>query len=188
MTQEEFRISKLRMRYRFHIYSSQMTCWFYVGQIRIPCKESMSYLKIRPITLDLNINRSKSRIFFRKRVQGEKGTHFNMGISESVLPIRYLGLPLTIQYPKAVHFLSLIDKLRAKIEGWMLHNPSFAGRLEPIKSVLYWTKSYRYPASINREVERICASFLRKSKLHTLSWKDTCRAKKGGGTWPQESG
>ena len=72
----------------------------------------------------LSINRTKNRKFFSKGCKKKKELSAVFGISEGALPVRYLGLPLTIQYPKAIHFLPLIDKLRARWkDGWRILCP-----------------------------------------------------------------
>ncbi|XP_020263024.1 uncharacterized protein LOC109839002 [Asparagus officinalis] len=111
---------------------------------------------------------------------------FSSGISSGSLPVKYLGLPLSISYPKAKDFLPLIDKVRKKIEGWMTYSLSFAGRIELIKSVLfstiaYWYFVYKLPNSTVRSLESIFANFLWKGKLHAINWKDICRPKQEGG-------
>jgi len=121
-------------------------------------------------------------IFFSKGCKDEKELSSILDIPSGRLPVKYLGLPLTIQFPKAKHFSPLVDKLRAKIEGWTTHNLSFTGRLELIKSTLYstmayWYQYYSYPSSITKEIERICANFLWKGRLHTMSCADLCRPK-----------
>jgi len=72
----------------------------------------------------LGINRS-SKIVFSKGCKEKKELSDILEISVGSLPVRYLRLPLTIQYPKAKHFLPLADKLRAKIDGWMVAQLNF---------------------------------------------------------------
>jgi len=115
----------------------------------------------------LRTNRSKSKIFFSKGCTEETELSNILDISVGRLPVKCLGLHFTVQYPEAKHFSPLIDKLRARIEGWIMHSLSFAGRIELIKSTLYstmnyWIQSYSFPISLSKEIERICANFLRK--------------------------
>ncbi|XP_020250145.1 uncharacterized protein LOC109827551 [Asparagus officinalis] len=136
--------------------------------------------------IGLSINKSKSRIFFSKGCRNKDVLSSFMGISRGYLPVKYLGLPLSFNYPKAKDFLPLIDKVRRKIEGWITYSLSFAGRIELIKSVLYstiayWYFVYKFPNSIVHSLESIFANFLWKGKLHTINWKDICRPKKEGG-------
>jgi hypothetical protein len=134
----------------------------------------------------LQANKTKSKIYFSKgcNIKGELCAL--LGISEGKFHTKYLGLPLSINYPKARHFLPLIDKLRSMIDGWMVKTLSFAGRLELIKTVLfnilsYWFQSYVFPCSIVREIERILSNFLWNGKLHTMSWAKICLPKAEGG-------
>ena len=87
-----------------------------------------------------------------------------LNIAIGKLPVKYLGLPPLIQYPKARHLAPLIDKVRGKIEGWQSQCLSYVGRLELIKTVLYssltyWVHSYDFSLSTSKELERICANF-----------------------------
>ncbi|XP_020266263.1 uncharacterized protein LOC109841729 [Asparagus officinalis] len=134
----------------------------------------------------LGINKSKSKIFFSKGCRNKDILSSVIGISSGSLPVKYLGLPLSFNYPNAKDFLPLIDKVRKKIEGWMTYSLSFAGRIELIKSVLfstiaYWYFVYKLPNSTVRSLESIFANFLWKGKLHAINWKDICRPKQEGG-------
>jgi hypothetical protein len=134
----------------------------------------------------LSINKAKSKCFFSKGTSNKEALCDAIRISKGRLPVKYLGITLSYNYPKAIHFLPLLDKLRSKIEGWMVHSLNFAERVELIKSVIsgitsYWYMSYNLPQSIMKEIERICANFLWKGKVHSLSWENICKPKKEGG-------
>jgi hypothetical protein len=134
----------------------------------------------------LSINRDKSKVYFSKGCSNIQELLNTLKISEGKLPVRYLGLPLSINYPKAMHFLPLLDKLRAQVGGWASQSLSFAGRLELIKSVLfgnlsYWFQTLAFPISISNEIERILGNFLWKDSLHTISWGDICKLKSEAG-------
>jgi len=63
-------------------------------------------------------------------------------VSAGNLLVTYLGLPLSINYPKTRHYLTLIDKLMNRIEAWMATTLLFAGRIELIKNATYNILSY----------------------------------------------
>ncbi|XP_020258784.1 uncharacterized protein LOC109835211 [Asparagus officinalis] len=134
----------------------------------------------------LCINRKKSKLYFSKGCNCKGVLSSIVGISIGTLPMKYLGLPLSAKYPKTKDFLPLIDKVRHKIEGWMSHSLSFAGRLELIKSVLfstsaYWYFVYKFPHSIIQNLESIFANFLWSGQFHAINWKEVCRPKQEGG-------
>jgi hypothetical protein len=134
----------------------------------------------------LSVNKDKSRIYFSKGCSNKGELTSILKINEGKLPVKYLGLPLSIVYPKANHFLPLIDKLRSLVDGWKSQMLNFAGRLELIKSVffgslVYWFQTFKIPISVSKEVERIMANFLWKDRLKTMSWVDICKPKKEGG-------
>jgi len=97
-----------------------------------------------------------------------------------------LGLPLFISYSKPRHFSSLIDKIRTKIDGWMVKSLSAAGTAELIRSVLhnilaYWVGSFKLPGSVVKELERLFVNFFWNNRMHAWSWKDIYRPKAEGG-------
>jgi len=78
-------------------------------------------------------------------------------------PVRYLGLSLCQNYIKAKDCITLIDKFRHKIDGWVARLLFFSGRVELIKSVFfnvlgYWIQSYKLPLSVCKELERLAAN------------------------------
>lgn len=134
----------------------------------------------------LRINKAKSTCFFSRGTLHQDALCQAIGISKGRFPVKYLGMPLHYNYPKSLSFLPLVDKLRSNIEGWMATSLNFAGRLELIKSIIYgslsyWYMAYNFPQAITNEIERICANFLWKGKLHSISWEAICRPKKEGG-------
>ncbi|XP_020243287.1 uncharacterized protein LOC109821515 [Asparagus officinalis] len=143
-------------------------------------------LESMALNTGLSINRKKSKLYFSKGCNYKGVLSSIVGISIGKLPMKYLGLPLSAKYPKTKDFLPLIDKVRNKIEGWISHSLSFAGRLELIKSVLfstsaYWYFVYKFPQSIVQNLESIFANFLWSGKLHAINWKEICRPKQEGG-------
>jgi len=82
------------------------------------------------------------KVFFRKGYRDKLDIANVLGIPLGSLPIKYLGLPLFISYPKPRHFSSLIDKMRTRIDGWMVKSLSAAGRAELIRSVLHNILAY----------------------------------------------
>ena len=56
-----------------------------------------------------------------------------------------------------------------------MHALSFSGRVELIKTVIhgiigYWIQSFYFPATISNELDKMCANFLWKGKMHTWKW------------------
>lgn len=134
----------------------------------------------------LVINRGKSRVFFSKGASNKSQLCRIVDIPKGKFLVRYLGLPLSIHYPKSSHYMPLIDKIRMKTEGWMAMSLSFAGRLELIKTVLQSTithmfLSYNMPMKVIVEIERIFSNFLWNDSMHTMSWIDVCKTKQEGG-------
>lgn len=52
------------------------------------------------------------------------------------LPIRYLGLPLTVKKPTKLDFQPMLAVVQAKIQGWTLGFLSYGGRITLVKAML----------------------------------------------------
>ena len=58
-----------------------------------------------------------------------------MGIKEGSLPVKYLGIPLSVNQLKCTDFRPLIEKVRESIMGWATKNLSYAGKIELVNRV-----------------------------------------------------
>ena len=58
-----------------------------------------------------------------------------MGIKEGTLPVKYLGIPLSANQLKIMHFRPLIEKVRDSIMGWATKKLSYAGRIDLVNRV-----------------------------------------------------
>jgi len=116
----------------------------------------------------LLINRDKSKIFFSKSCPNKTTLLQAAGMTEGKLPMKYIGIPLSINYLKARQYAGLIDRCREKVDGWMAKTLSYSGRIELIKSVIigtiqYWVQAFNFPKSVIRTLERLC-SFSRETR------------------------
>lgn len=103
------------------------------------------------------------------------------------LPIKYLGVPLTVGKLSIANCSPLLDRLRNRVNRWTNKNMSYGGRLQLINSVLigicrYWTSSLFLPKKIIKMIEKILKGFLwgstRKAKI---KWSIVCQPKENGG-------
>ena len=65
----------------------------------------------------------------------------------------------------------------------MTHSLFFVSKFElirtvPFSTLAYWGQSYSFPLSIVKEIERICANFWWKGRMHGWKWEDICRPKR----------
>ena len=149
-------------------------------------KELGNLFDVLKCNTGLSINKEKSKVFFSKGCKHKTELADVLGCSHGALPVKYLGLPLSINYVKPNNFGCLFDKLRSKIEGWMTRVLSFAGRVELAKSVLlsslnYWIQTFRLPFSVIRDLERLISNFIWKGGMHACSWDTLCKPKNEGG-------
>jgi len=55
-----------------------------------------------------------------------------IGVAEGKSPVKYLGIPLCVNYLKARNYVGLIDKCGNQLEGWKSNTLSFTSRIELI--------------------------------------------------------
>ncbi|KAJ6843968.1 uncharacterized protein M6B38_295310 [Iris pallida] len=135
---------------------------------------------------DLQLNRDKSRVYFSSRCSQKEERADVLGIARSDLPVRYLGVPLTVNYARDQDCQGLVEYVQQRVEGWQAAGLSFGGRIELIRSVIsavahFWLQSILLPVATIRRVERLCADFLWRGGMHAISWEQLCRPRKEGG-------
>lgn len=122
----------------------------------------------------LKSNLQKSMVFtsgLNSQKQAEIAQVLGMQIGS--IPIKYLGLPLTMGKLTFADCSSLLDRLTSRVTSWANKNLSYGGRVMLINSVLtaicrYWTASLFLPRNIIKKIERILKGFL---------WENTRKAK-----------
>lgn len=114
-----------------------------------------------------------------------------MPFSIGVLPMKYLGIPLTGRRIRNIDCRILIEKVKNRIYDWRNKTLSFAGRLQLIASVLsslhvYWASMFILPAYVCDSIDKVLKKFLwygggDGSRIACVSWKDVCKPKNQGG-------
>lgn len=143
------------------------------------------------IFLQLKQNLEKSTTFFVGIQNREKEVLHNcLPISEGVLPVKYLGVPLVTTRLHSHNCQILIDKITSRVKSWSHGILSYGGRAELLSSVLfstqiYWSSIFVLPQKILKSVEAILRSFfwsgheLKKSGAK-VKWSDVCPPKREG--------
>lgn len=138
------------------------------------------------------INVAKSTVFAagadKERLQ-EKAV--SMGFSISGLPIKYLGLPLTIKIMTRNDYEPLIAKIKAWFQSWTSKSLSFAGRIMLIKSVIasttnFWCSAFCLLKACMDEIDNMCSAFLWSGSPNDTSkakvaYKEVCSPLEEGG-------
>lgn len=89
-------------------------------------------------TTGLVANMEKSSIFIAGMGEQLKEQMINLtGFTQGVLPIRYLGLPLSSKKWSKIECQSLIDKITGRIKTTYSRQLSYAGRMQVILAVLF---------------------------------------------------
>ncbi|GAU17808.1 hypothetical protein TSUD_171970 [Trifolium subterraneum] len=139
------------------------------------------------------VNYQKSEIIFSEKVS----TTMRQAIHQ-ILPMaivdnysKYLGQPTVIGKSKTQVFNFIQDKIWKKLKGWKEKQLSFAGRGTLIKVVAqaistYLMSNFLIPKGLCNQMEIMICRFwwgsnVDKRKIHWVSWKKTCKQKKGGG-------
>ncbi|XP_039140432.1 uncharacterized protein LOC120277641 [Dioscorea cayenensis subsp. rotundata] len=109
-----------------------------------------------------------------------------------VLPLTYLGIPISGGRPRKQDWDILINKVRSRLEIWKSKFLSLGGRLTLLNSVLtviptYWMSLFKLPCWVIRSIDKIWRDFLwsgpdlQHPKIRLVSWARLCRFREQGG-------
>ncbi|CAK8535664.1 unnamed protein product [Lathyrus sativus] len=140
----------------------------------------------------LKMNPNKCKIYFGGMdMQTRTRLKELSGFQEGALPVKYLGIPLTSKRLTITHFMSLVDKIVARIHHWSSRLLSYVGRIQLVKSIAYamvqyWMHCLPLPKYVMKKIDAICRSFIWKGKKDAsrkcpMAWKTTCRPAAQGG-------
>jgi ribonuclease HI len=138
------------------------------------------------------VNRNKSRFYTgamtNSRVQMLAAM---LGFCAGSIPFTYLGCPIFKGKQKASQFLSIIDKIKAKLATWKGTTLSIMGRIQLVKSIIhgmlvYSFNVYMWPRRLLCSLDSWIKNFIWSGDIHsrkicTVSWKIMCRPWEAGG-------
>ena len=114
----------------------------------------------------LSINLAKSSLYLsgideRPRINIIE----QIGIQETMLPVKYLGVPLLSSRLTHKDCIPLLERITTRIKLWTSSSLTYADRLQLIKSVLfsiqvYWSSIFILPCATITKIESILAAFL----------------------------
>lgn len=114
-----------------------------------------------------------------------------LGYTLGKLPFRYLGVPLASKKLNIHAYLTLIEKITARVTCWSAKLLSYAGRVQLIKAVLfgvqaYWAQIFLIPKKVMKTIEQICRTFLWTgaaiiTRKAPISWETICLPAAAGG-------
>ena len=138
------------------------------------------------------VNHTKSRFFTgamtNARVQMLAAM---LGFCAGSIPFIYLGCPIFKGKPKASHFISITDRIRAKLATWEGATLSIMRRIQLVKSTIHGMLVYSF--NVYMRLRRLLClldswikNFILSGDIHswkifTVSWKIMCRAWSAGG-------
>lgn len=108
------------------------------------------------------------------------------------LPIRYLGLPLTVKKPRKVDFQPMLQAIQSRLQGWTSKFLSYGGRITLVKAVLsamplHYMQAFKLPVGVTKHIDNMRRSFLWKGNdtckgINCLvNWERVCALKLNGG-------
>ncbi|XP_021852418.2 uncharacterized protein [Spinacia oleracea] len=113
------------------------------------------------------------------------------GFSRSMLPFKYLGVPIYSKKIYVAQCAHLVDKMIIRIKVWSSRNLSYTARMQLVNSVLlslhmYWAQIYVLPKSVLQDIVKICRAFLWSGhafshKPSNIAWDKVCGDKQTGG-------
>jgi len=104
-------------QYSSHLLFANDMLLFSKGSV-VSLKEIDTLLEALAMNTGLRINKEKRKVFFSNDKGHKEELKAAIGVYEGKLPIKYLGIPLSVNYLKARNYTSLIDKCRGRIEDW----------------------------------------------------------------------
>ncbi len=141
----------------------------------------------------LKINRSKTELFYMggRVLRGERLAKI-LGCKVGSLPIRYLGLPFSVDPLRKEDWWPIISKVEKRLENWQATLLSQGGRLILANSVLtnlslYYFSIFRAPKWVLKRFESLKRAFFWKGEAKVMGsqcligWKTVCRSRKNRG-------
>ncbi|CAI0386228.1 unnamed protein product, partial [Linum tenue] len=139
------------------------------------------------------VNLHKSSVTFSRNISSDDAAAITnlLGVAESTLEDRYLGLPTHIARSKQATFQFIEDKLVSRLHQWKSKALSLAAKEILLKSVAnvlpnYAMLSFRIPSTSCRRLNGHVARFWwaqqdRDEGMKWASWRSLCRPKIHGG-------
>ena len=132
----------------------------------------------------LKINLSKSEIVPVGDTPNIEEIKQILGCQQSVLPMKYLGLPLGAKFKEKSILNPDIEKVERRLAGWKRLYLSKGGKVTIIKSTFsniptYFPSLFPMPAGVAHRLEKLQKDFLwsvigAKPKYHLVKWSQIC--------------
>jgi hypothetical protein len=138
------------------------------------------------------INRNKSK-FYASTITPAWLTVITelLGFTRGLVPFMYLGCPIFVGKPKAIHFQAIADRIKIKLATWKGALLSIMGRVQLVNSVIhgllvYSFHIYLWPVNLLKKVDAWIRNFIWSGdiltkKVRTVGWKYVCRPLDSGG-------
>jgi mannosylglycoprotein endo-beta-mannosidase len=192
-------ISNGKFQHHWRCKATNITHLCFADDLMMFCHADVDSISMLKASLDrfsslsgLYINLAKSSLYLSS-IDGRLRSCIadNIGIQETMLPVRYLGVPLISTRLTHTDCIPLVERIIARIKLWTSSSLTYAGRLQLIKSVLfsiqvYWSSIFILPYATINKIESILTAFLwRGTSLSSagakVAWHAICYPEQEGG-------
>jgi len=203
-------INNSNFQYHWRCKSTNITHLCFADDLMMFCHADVDSISVLKSSLDrfsslsgLHINLAKSSLYLSGIDASLRSCIADrIGIQETNLPVRYLGVPLISTRLTHTDCIPLVERIIARIKLWTSSSLTYVGRLQLIKSVIfsiqvYWSSIFILPCATINKIESILAAFLwRGTSLSSagakVAWHAICYPEQEGGlgvkrlkTWNQ---
>ncbi|XP_058746417.1 uncharacterized protein LOC131619325 [Vicia villosa] len=129
-------------------------------------------------SIGLVINPRKCKVFYGGTDRDTKEQLIrSTSFEEGILPMKYLGVPITRKRLNIHHYMPLIEKIMKRMKHWTSKLLSYSGRILLVKSVIlaitqYWMQCVPIPQF---------AGSMDNSRKSPVAWQTMCSPKNQGG-------
>ncbi|CAL1413360.1 unnamed protein product [Linum trigynum] len=175
-----------------HLLFADDTYLFLRASLR-ECANLLSLLDELERVSGQKVNLSKSSMCVSANVSDQERLALGsfLGVADSTLADKYLGLPIHVQRSKTQTFRFVEEGLAARIRSWKSKAMSLAANETVIKSIgsassIYTMSAFRLPSFTCRRLNGQLSRFWwadqdKDDGIHLLSWQEVCLSKFAGG-------
>ncbi|GKV04847.1 hypothetical protein SLEP1_g16949 [Rubroshorea leprosula] len=108
----------------------------------------------------------------------------HLGFLEGKLPVKSLCVPLIAGKLSVLDCQPILEKIKARINGWAMKHLSFAGRVQLVNAVLFhlqvfWSSTFLLPDKVLDQIDSCCRNFIwkgawDKAAMAMVAWEDLC--------------
>lgn len=149
-------------------------------------------LSVFKLILELSINMDKSKLLLGDQTGNSDHLLSILGCKRGTYPYIYLGLPLSDKNLPKSTYMSLIQKVNNRLQGWAAKQLSILRKMVLLNAVLssiatYLMSAFKIPVWVTQKIDETRRKFFWKKNLEEqkgislANWEIICKPKKFGG-------